>query len=122
MVSIRWQQCSGEDQDGVKENSDWEFLARLPSLSKTYSGGGGVGQEELEDCRKLDSRDSSVLVVGTQSGTIYVLINGYLLCMKLSLNEMLGGDCGGVESVVMTPDMRNLCVLSSTSNLIILST
>ena len=120
VVSIRWQQCSGEEHDGGKDNSDWEFLARLPSLTKTYSGGGGAGQEELEDCRKLDSRDSSVLVVGTQSGTIYVLINGYLLCMKLSLNEMVGGDCGGVESVVMTPDMRNLCVLSSTSHLIIL--
>ena len=120
VVSIRWQQCAGEELTGSSDNSDWEFLARLPSLSKTYSGGSGTGQEELEDCRVLDSQDTSVLVVGTQAGTIYVLINGYLLCMKLSISEMMTEQCGGVESVVMTPDMKSLCVLTSSCDLIIL--
>ena len=121
VVSIRWQQCVGEETDNT-DSSEWEFLARLPSLSKTYSasGGGGAGQEELEDCRVLDSRDTSILVVGTKAGTIYLLINGYLLCMKLSLNELMSEECGGVESVVMTPDMKSLCVLTSSSHLIIL--
>jgi len=114
IVSLSWQDTGvgAEDREGQEEAQDWDFLAKLPSLSKTYSyGGSGVGQEEMEDCRKLDSCDTSVLIVGTEAGTLYVLINGYLLCMKLSLSELLSEDSGGIKSVNMTKDMRTLSVV-----------
>ena len=119
VVSLTWNDTGGgaEPDPDTEESSaqDWSFLDKLPSLSKTYSyGGGGVGQEELEDCRKLDSSDTSVLMAGTEAGTLYVLINGYLLCMKLSLSEILSTDSASIKSVDMTSDMRTLSVVAAT--------
>ena len=56
MTSLAWLECGetdlkteGEVGAGAKQN--WEFLARLPSLSKTYSyssAGEEAGSEEVE--------------------------------------------------------------------------
>jgi len=118
VVSLNWLECpqreNGEfgQYKGIAEKDDWEFLAKLPSLSKTYSYAGS-GQEELEDCRRLDSSEMSVLLAGTEKGTLYVFINGYLLCMKIALCDLLGDSAssGRVEDVVMAQDMRTLNVL-----------
>jgi len=115
VVSLAWVECppcSNVEYGGIAEEGEWDFLAKLPSLSKTYSYV-GTGQEELEDCRKLDSSEMSVLLAGTENGTLYVFINGYLLCMKIALGELLGESGVGrrVENLAMAQDMRTLSVL-----------
>ena len=120
IVCISWQHTHHSDKEKVQcsRSKKWDFLAKLPSLSKTFSysspvAGGAGGQEELEDCRKLDSSDTSVLVVATHAGTVYVLINGYLLCMKLSVAEIVPGN-QGVRSAQMTPDLKTLSIVVAT--------
>ena len=113
VLTISWQHTLSDQTNNNKKSKKWEFLAKLPSLKKSYSNSGGLGQEELEDCRKLDSSDTSVLVVATVAGTVYVLINGYLLCMKLSMGEIVPSN-RGIKSVTMTPDLKTLSVIVDT--------
>jgi len=124
VVSLTWVECpqgsggGGQGEyGGIADDSEWDFLSKLPSLSKTYSYV-GTGQEELEDCRKLDSSEMSVLLAGTERGTLYVLINGYLLCMKISLGEILSeyGVGARVDNMAMAQDMRTLSVLVEREN------
>ena len=107
------------DQSESDNEDTWNSITKLPALNKTFSYVGGVGggasQEELEDCRKLDSRDASVLLVGTRAGTIYILMNGYLQCMHLSLPELLCVPCGPILGLNMTEDMKLLTVVVNTS-------
>jgi len=117
VVSLVWVECpqpvgGSEEYGGIADEREWDFLSQLPSLSKTYSYV-GTGQEELEDCRKLDSSEMSILLAGTERGTLYVLINGYLLCIKISLGELLAesGLGGRVENMAMAQDMRTLSVM-----------
>ena len=99
-----------------EDSQKWSSITKLPALNKTFSYvGGGANQEELEDCRKLDSRDASVLLVGTRTGTLYILMNGYLLCMKLSLPKLLSVPCGPILGLNMTVDMKLLTVVVNTS-------
>jgi len=121
VVSLAWLECphskessGGSDYVGLADEKEWDFLAKLPSLSKTYSYVGAGQQEELEDCRKLESSEMSVLLAGTENGTVYVLINGYLLCMKISIGELLGGvtNLGGwIESLTIAQDMKTISIL-----------
>jgi len=112
ITSCNWMTCPVKEANNQQTNKEniWEFLAKLPSLTKTYSSGG----EELEDCRKLDSdsREMSILLAGTQSGSVYLLVNGYLLVMRLTLGDLLGdSDPGSVDSLVMSTDMKSLSVV-----------
>jgi len=96
-----------------EDSQKWSSITKLPALNKTFSYvGGGPNQEELEDCRKLDSRDASVLLVGTKLGTIYILMNGYLLCTKFKLPSV---PCGPILGLNMTEDMKLLTVVINTS-------
>ena len=89
------------------EDQDWDFLARLPSLSKTYSYVGPGGQEEVEDCRKLHTgQELTVLLAGTEGGHVYVLVNGFLLVMCLQPTDLGGGVGGAVEHLAMTEDSK----------------
>jgi len=98
--------------DNISDDRQWDFLSKLPSLSKTYSYV-GVGQDEVDDCRQLvDTTDVTVLLVGTSTGTVYVFMGGFLLCLKLQLSDMLVVDgMVGVADIIMSDDMKTFCCL-----------
>lgn len=123
---------AGSDADlykNISDDKEWEFLSRLPSLSKTYSYS-EVGEDDLEDCRHLiDSDCGTVLLAGTSRGTVYVFMSGYLLCMKVSLSEVVLREvqkekkefevnegetpCWRVEDIVMAGNMKTFsCVVT----------
>ena len=97
MVTASWLEIETLTTDTEQSESDldnpqdWSFITKLPSLNKTFRGA-TLDQEELEDCRKLDSRDASVLLVGTRAGSLYVLMNGYLqYLLSVTYHMLLDG-------------------------------
>ena len=107
VTCLTWLACP--KLSSKSEDQDWDFLARLPSLSKTYSYVGPGGQEEVEDCRKLHTgQELTVLLVGTEAGHVYVLIDGFLLVMCLQPSDMGVDVNGAVEHLAMTEDTKHI--------------
>jgi len=113
VTCLTWVSCPGLAPPAEPGEQEWDFLARLPSLSKTYSYIGPGGEEELEDCRRLDcGGELTVLLAGTAAGSIYVLVHGFLLAMRLTAEDLGDGVEGGVEEVAMTEDVKSIsCVV-----------
>ena len=60
----------------------------------------------------VDTTDVTVLLVGTSTGTVYVFMGGFLLCLKLQLSDMLAVDgMVGVADIIMSDDMKTFCCL-----------
>ncbi|XP_023337799.1 anaphase-promoting complex subunit 4 isoform X3 [Eurytemora carolleeae] len=90
---------------------NWDLMSKLPSLDKIYSYNEN-GEDELQDCRKLDESSSvTILLVGTRTGSIYVLISGFLMCARLSISDLLGAPCQ-ILNVVLASDLKTFsCII-----------
>ena len=62
--------------------------------------------------RKLDDSTAvTILLAGTSTGSIYVLISGYLLCARLSVSDLLGGPCTIVNTVLASNLKTFSCIV-----------
>jgi len=91
---------------------NWDMITKLPSLEKIYSYSEGE-DEQLQDCRKMeDSKTVTILLVGTKTGSIYVLISGFLMCARLSISDLTGSPSRILNTVLGT-DLRTFsCVVN----------
>jgi len=89
----------------------WDLMSRLPSLDKMYSYS-DLKEEDLQDCRKLDDSNTvTILLVGTKTGSIYVLISGFLMCARLSVSDLIGAPAQ-IVSIVLASDLKTFsCIV-----------
>jgi len=101
----------GDDLYSPLTENGWDLMTKLPSLDMIYSYNDS-NDEELQDCRKLDdSGTPSILLVGTQTGSIYLLISGFLMCARLSVADLFGAPCEIVNAVVAADLKTFNCIM-----------
>ncbi|TRY62653.1 hypothetical protein TCAL_16639 [Tigriopus californicus] len=94
-------------------SGDWNFLTRLPLLSKAYSTTTYESQFDVAECRIFDKDGpTSLLVCGTEQGFINMYINGFLHCARLDLNQLSHRPCV-IQDVTLASDLSHISVLIS---------
>ena len=69
---------------------------------------------QVEDCRQLGGGPGgglTVLLAGTESGQLHLLVGGFLPCVRLEAARLAGAGAGAVQSVSLASDLATLSLL-----------
>ena len=71
----------------------------------------------FNEFRKLDDSSAvTILLAGTKTGNIYVLISGYLMCARLSVADLVNRP-GEIVNMVLASDLKTFsCIIKDDSS------